>query len=87
MLVLDVNVSLRNKTPLSGIGVTPTATTAAGPAMALTSTTMACDGGELSSWGNSVRLLASLGGHVKLHYAVKVGKLCAVDQNGVLSSI
>ena len=92
MIVLDssdpVNVSLRNKPLLSGIGVTLTATTTAGPAAASTSTTTACDGGELLSWGTSVRqLLASLGGHLKMHYTVKVGKLHAVDQNGIPSSI
>ena len=91
MLVLDssdlVDVSLRNKSPLSGIGVTPTATTAAGSAVASTSTT-ACDGRELSSLGSSgFRFLATLGGHVKLHYAVKVRKLQTVDQDGIPSSI
>ena len=90
MLVLDsgdlVNVSLRNKPPLSGIGVAPTSTTAAGPAAASTSTT-ACDDGKLSSLVNSsFRFLAMLGGYVKLYYAVKVRKLRAVDQDGVPSS-
>ena len=81
MLILDssdlVNVSLRNKPLLSGIGVTPTATTAACPAAALASAsaTTARDGRELPFWGSSFRLLASLGGHVQLHYAVKVRKL------------
>jgi hypothetical protein len=50
MIVLDkddlVDVSLRNKPPLSGIEVTPTETTSAGPAAAVTSTTT-CDGKEL----------------------------------------
>ncbi len=92
MLLLDsgdlVDVSLRNKPLLSGVGVAPTATTAAGPAMASTSTsTTACDGGELSSLSSSLRFLAALGGHVKLHYAVKVRKLRAVDQNGIPSSV
>ena len=91
MLVLDssdlVDVSLRNKPPLSGIGVTPTATTTAGLATASASTTTACDCRELSSWGSSFRLLALLGGHVKVHHAVKVRKLQTVDQDGVLSSI
>ncbi len=90
MLVLDsgdlVNVSLRNKPLLLGVGVAPTATTAAGPAAALTST-MACGGRELSSMmNNGFRFLAALGGHVKLHYAVKVRKLHVVDQDGIPSS-
>ena len=92
MLVLNsgdlVDVSLRNKPLLLGVKVAPTATTAAGPAAASTSnSTTACDGGELSSLSSSLRFLAALGGHVKLHYAVKVRKLRAVDQNGVPSSV
>jgi hypothetical protein len=68
MLVLDigdlVDVSLRNKPPLSGIVVTSNATTAAGPAAA-SSSTAACDGGELLSLVNgNFRFLAALGGHV-----------------------
>ena len=91
MLVLDtsdlVDASLRNKPPLLGLGVTPTATTAAGPAVASTSTT-ACDSGELSSLeSSSFRFLATLGGHVQLHYAVKVRNLHAVDQDCVPISL
>ena len=91
MLVLNtsdlVDVSLRNKPLLLGLGVTPTTTTAAGPAAALTSTT-ACDDREVSSLeSSSFRFLAALGGHVQLHYAVKVRKLIAVDQDGVPSSL
>ena len=54
-----VDVSLRNKPPLSELGVTPTATTAAGPASA--STTTARDGAEVSSLKDSgFRFLAGL---------------------------
>ena len=85
MLVLDsrdpVDVSLRNKPPLWGIGVTPIAITAAGPTAASASVTTAPrDSRELPSWGSSFGLLASLGGHVQVHYAVKVRKLQTVDQ-------
>ena len=80
MLVLDrsdlVNVGLRNKPLASSVGVTPTVTTAAGPAATSTATAAACDGGELASLGNTrVRFLASLGGHIQLHYAFKILKL------------
>jgi predicted RNA binding protein YcfA (HicA-like mRNA interferase family) len=92
MLVLDssdlVNVSLRNKPPLSGLGVTPTATTAAGPAAAMTTSTTAVDGGEMSSLENrGFRFLATLGGHVQLHHAVKVRKLHTVGQDCIPSSV
>jgi len=57
MLVLNssdlVNFGLRNKPLASGIGVTPTKTTAAGPAATSTTTVAACDGGDLASWGNT----------------------------------
>ncbi len=82
-----VDFCLRNKPPLSGVGVTPTATTMAGPAAASASTTTAHDSRELPSWGGSFGLLASLGGHIQLHHAVKIGKLRTVPQDGVPSSI
>ena len=78
--VLDVsdlvNVGLRDKPLSSSVGVAPAATTAAGPATTATATAAACDGGELASLGNiRVRFLASLGGHIQLHYAFKILKL------------
>ena len=77
MLVLNssdlVNFSLRNKPLASGIGVTPTATTVAGPTTTSTVTAATCDGGDLVSWGNTrFRFLAALGGHIHVHHAVKV---------------
>ncbi len=92
VLVLDssdfVDVSLRNKPLASSVGVTPTATTVAGPAATSTATTAACDGGELASLGNTrVRFLASLRGHIQLHYAFKVRKLRTVDQDGIPGSV
>jgi len=73
MLVLNrsdlVNVGLRNKPLASSVGVTPTATTAAGPAATSTATTAACDGGDSASLGNTrFRFLASLGGHIHVHH-------------------
>jgi len=63
-------------------------TTAAGPTAASASATTAPhDSRELPSWGSSVGLLASLGGQVQVHYAVKVRKLRTVDQDGIPSSI
>ena len=91
MLVLNssdlVNFSLRNKPLASGIGVTPTATTVAGPTTTSTVTAATCDGGDLVSWGNTrFRFLAALGGHIHVHHAVEVLEPRAVDHDGVPSS-
>jgi len=92
MLVLDgsdlVNFSLRDKLLSSSVRVTPTATTAAGPAATSTATAAACDGGELASLGNTrVRSLASLGGHIHVHHALEILEPRAVDQDGVPSGV
>jgi len=92
MLVLDgsdlVNFGLRDKPLLSSVGVTPTATTAAGLAATLTANAAACDGGELVSLGNTrVRFLASLGGHIHVHHALEILEPRVVDQDGVPSGV
>jgi len=89
MLVLNssdlVNFGLRNKPLASGIGVAPTATTAAGLAATTTATAAACDSRDLASWGSTrFRFLAALGGHIHVHYAVKVLEPQAVNHDGEL---
>ena len=92
VLVLDVSglvhFGLRDKPLSSSIGVAPTATTAAGPATTSTATAAACDGRELASLGNTrIRLLASRGGHIHVHHALKILEPRAVDQDGIPSSV